>query len=233
VLLLLSIRAALVSAQTQVPADLFLAKHRAAVGQNGGWGSIFSIRFKEGRSTFQPGEPIRIELVFDPPAGTLDRREGPNGWTTAQAVLDHEDGVATQALREIALIRLYELTPTPALAAMRDDFVRHLRDARAKRRISVTPLSSALEQDLSVYGPIPGDASRIQFFLQTRGQDSFMGEDLDATLALLPRGTRLDWEDWNGYLDREAWTLAERQALFERERLIAQRYGVVIERSWP
>src|SRR4051794_39572476 len=64
--------------------------------------SKFSVRFEENRSSFQPGEPIRIELVFDPPSGiNPDAREGPFGWASAEAVLDHEDGVATP-LRPLA-----------------------------------------------------------------------------------------------------------------------------------
>jgi hypothetical protein len=56
-----------------------------------------SIRFVAAKTTFQPREPIEIELVFGADASTtaFDLREGPGGWRDVDVVLDHMDGVAT------------------------------------------------------------------------------------------------------------------------------------------
>ena len=53
------------AAAPPAPDDAFLAAHRAGVAANLPRG--FEIRFKGGRTTFNPREPIEIELVFDPP----------------------------------------------------------------------------------------------------------------------------------------------------------------------
>ena len=77
--------------------DPFLEGHRAAVARNLSR-VAFEIRFKSGRTTFNPREPIEIELVFDPPSVVDDAPwEAPcrGGWALAAVVIDWLDAVAT------------------------------------------------------------------------------------------------------------------------------------------
>ncbi len=53
-----------------------------------------SIRFASGKSTFQPREPIEIEVVAEAGAA-IDVRESAGGWKGVDVVLDRMDGVAT------------------------------------------------------------------------------------------------------------------------------------------
>lgn len=100
--------AAVPAAQAQPAVDGFLAAHHAAVALNRP--SVdFQIRFKDGRSTFNPREPITIELVFnlEPGGGVLRfMPEDPcRGWPLAEVVIDRRDGVSapqTHLCRDLA-----------------------------------------------------------------------------------------------------------------------------------
>jgi hypothetical protein len=74
--------------------DAFLAAHRASLALNQPRG--FEIRFKGGRTTFNPREPIEIELVFDPPDPLYDGvGAGPcRGFVLDDVIFDDMTGVA-------------------------------------------------------------------------------------------------------------------------------------------
>ena len=95
-------------AAAQSSTDEFLGAHRAAVALNRP-GVELRIRFKDGRATFNPREPITIELVFDldPGRGILTfMPEDPcRGWPLAEVVIDPPGGVSapqTTLCRDLA-----------------------------------------------------------------------------------------------------------------------------------
>ena len=85
---------------------------------------------------------------------------------------------------------------------------------------------------LSMIAPRPriGDESRLTFFVAGYAGRSLV--DLDRKLRQFSSGTRIYWGDrllFDDSLDR--WTWAERDALFERVRRDAARYGVILQRE--
>lgn len=75
-------------------ADTFFAAHHAGIAVNQPRG--FEIRFKSGRTTFNPREPIEVELVFDPPDGLYEGvvTSPCVGWHLAEVVFDDQAIVA-------------------------------------------------------------------------------------------------------------------------------------------
>jgi hypothetical protein len=139
----------------------------------------------------------------------------------------YESPTGGQSLRDIALIRLDEVSPNQNRRPLVDDALARILPARSARPATA---SWAREPHVLVRGPIPGNESRIRF---ASGLTQETQEEFERRIAALPSGSRVEWDDWNGDLDRECWTLSERQALFERERLFALQHGITLHRSWP
>jgi hypothetical protein len=79
--------------------------------------------------------------------------------------------------------------------------------------------------------PRVGHERELQFWI-----DSFPGrsiEDVEQKLRQYPVGTKVYWDDRPGDMDDslERWTWSERDRLFERVRLNAGRYGVIVQRE--
>ena len=80
--------------------------------------------------------------------------------------------------------------------------------------------------------PRIGDESHLDFFIEGYAGGSLV--DLHRKLRQFPSGTRIYWGDRSVFdiddrLDR--WTWAERDALFNRVRRDAARYGVILQRE--
>ncbi|HXQ76563.1 MAG TPA: hypothetical protein VN797_00060, partial [Gemmatimonadaceae bacterium] len=81
--------------------------------------------------------------------------------------------------------------------------------------------------------PLIGDEGHLGFFIEGYSGRSLV--DLDRKLRQFPPGTRIYWGDgplpFDGRDSLDRWTWAERDALFERVRRDAARYGVILQRE--
>jgi hypothetical protein len=77
-------------------ADAFLDAHRVAVGLNRP-DVDFQIRFKDGRTAFNPREPIVLELTFDTQLGLVDFMplDPCRDWALADVMIDLLEGLGT------------------------------------------------------------------------------------------------------------------------------------------
>jgi hypothetical protein len=118
----------------------------------------------------------------------------------------YESPTGGQPLRDIALIRLNELSPNQNRRALVDDAVARILPARPTEPATT---SRAREPRALAWGPTPGNESHIRF-ISDGGRET--QEEFERRIAALPSGTRVEWDDWNGDLDGECWTLSERLA---------------------